>query len=87
MIILFGKVQKLSNCVGFSHSLQHSNKPSDHFFFIVRRQNIQLLFKILLFFSPHTEYFTDLEGRKEEDASLHWDFYSSSLFGKEPRKP
>ncbi|XP_068596779.1 BCL-6 corepressor-like protein 1 [Brachionichthys hirsutus] len=27
-----------------------------------------------------TEYFTDLEGRQEQDASLHWDFYSSSLF-------
>nr|XP_046261455.1 BCL-6 corepressor-like protein 1 isoform X2 [Scatophagus argus] len=27
-----------------------------------------------------TEYFTDLEGRKEQDPSLHWDFYSSSLF-------
>ncbi|XP_068182147.1 BCL-6 corepressor-like protein 1 [Antennarius striatus] len=27
-----------------------------------------------------TEYFTDLEGRKDHDASLHWDFYSSSLF-------
>lgn len=31
-----------------------------------------------------TEYFTDLEGRKEQDPSLHWDFYSSSLFGKKP---
>ncbi|XP_059202628.1 BCL-6 corepressor-like protein 1 isoform X2 [Centropristis striata] len=27
-----------------------------------------------------TEYFTDLEGRKEVDSSLPWDFYSSSLF-------
>ncbi|XP_051276778.1 BCL-6 corepressor-like protein 1 isoform X1 [Dicentrarchus labrax] len=27
-----------------------------------------------------TEYFTDLEGRKEQDPSLPWDFYSSSLF-------
>ncbi|XP_029918263.1 BCL-6 corepressor-like protein 1 isoform X2 [Myripristis murdjan] len=27
-----------------------------------------------------TEYFTDLEGRSEQDLSLHWDFYSSSLF-------
>ncbi|KAM3613191.1 uncharacterized protein V6R79_022283 [Siganus canaliculatus] len=27
-----------------------------------------------------TEYFTDLEGRKEHDPSLPWDFYSSSLF-------
>ncbi|KAM9356674.1 uncharacterized protein bcorl1 [Symphorus nematophorus] len=27
-----------------------------------------------------TDYFTDLEGRKEQDPSLHWDFYSSSLF-------
>uniref|UniRef100_H3C0X2 BCL-6 corepressor PCGF1 binding domain-containing protein n=1 Tax=Tetraodon nigroviridis TaxID=99883 RepID=H3C0X2_TETNG len=29
-----------------------------------------------------TEYFTDLEGRKEQDPSLHWDFYSSSLFAE-----
>lgn len=36
--------------------------------------------KTLFFFS--TEYFTDLEGRKEQDPTLHWDFYSSSLFGK-----
>lgn len=28
------------------------------------------------------EYFTDLEGRGEQDPTLHWDFYSSSLFGK-----
>lgn len=27
-----------------------------------------------------TEYFTDLGGRSEQDPSLHWDFYSSSLF-------
>ncbi|XP_039975833.1 BCL-6 corepressor-like protein 1 isoform X2 [Xiphias gladius] len=27
-----------------------------------------------------TEYFTDLEGRNEQDSSLPWDFYSSSLF-------
>ncbi|CAJ1058870.1 BCL-6 corepressor-like protein 1 isoform X5 [Xyrichtys novacula] len=27
-----------------------------------------------------TEYFTDLEGRKDPDPSLPWDFYSSSLF-------
>uniref|UniRef100_UPI0037E9AEE9 BCL-6 corepressor-like protein 1 n=1 Tax=Semicossyphus pulcher TaxID=241346 RepID=UPI0037E9AEE9 len=27
-----------------------------------------------------TEYFTDLEGRKDQDPSLPWDFYSSSLF-------
>ncbi|XP_071392524.1 BCL-6 corepressor-like protein 1 [Centroberyx affinis] len=27
-----------------------------------------------------TEYFTDLEGRNEQDPSLPWDFYSSSLF-------
>ncbi|XP_015244510.1 PREDICTED: BCL-6 corepressor-like protein 1 [Cyprinodon variegatus] len=27
-----------------------------------------------------TEYFSDLEGRKEKDPSLPWDFYSSSLF-------
>ncbi|XP_033489439.1 uncharacterized protein bcorl1 isoform X1 [Epinephelus lanceolatus] len=27
-----------------------------------------------------TEYFTDLEGRKEQDSSLPWEFYSSSLF-------
>ncbi|XP_044061013.1 BCL-6 corepressor-like protein 1 isoform X1 [Siniperca chuatsi] len=27
-----------------------------------------------------TEYFTDLEGRKEQDLSLPWDFYSSALF-------
>ncbi|KAK2904333.1 BCL-6 corepressor-like protein 1 isoform X1 [Channa argus] len=27
-----------------------------------------------------TEYFTDLEGRGEQDPSLPWDFYSSSLF-------
>lgn len=32
------------------------------------------------FFSP--EYFTDLEGRNEQDPSLPWDFYSSSLFGE-----
>ncbi|XP_057706958.1 BCL-6 corepressor-like protein 1 isoform X2 [Corythoichthys intestinalis] len=34
-----------------------------------------------------TEYFTDLEGRSEHDSTLHWDFYSSSLFettGEEP---
>ncbi|CAB1456204.1 unnamed protein product [Pleuronectes platessa] len=33
-----------------------------------------------------TEYFTELEGRTEQDSSLHWDFYSSSLFetDKEP---
>ncbi|XP_077465342.1 uncharacterized protein bcorl1 [Stigmatopora argus] len=34
-----------------------------------------------------TEYFTDLEGRNELDPTLHWDFYSSSLFemtGEEP---
>ncbi|XP_077434859.1 uncharacterized protein bcorl1 isoform X2 [Vanacampus margaritifer] len=33
-----------------------------------------------------TEYFTDLEGRGEQDPTLHWDFYSSSLFetGEEP---
>lgn len=33
------------------------------------------------------EYFTDLEGRKEQDPSLHWDFYSSSLFGRNPSCP
>ncbi|XP_029021190.1 BCL-6 corepressor-like protein 1 [Betta splendens] len=27
-----------------------------------------------------TEYFTDLEGRNEQNPSLPWDFYSSSLF-------
>uniref|UniRef100_A0A672JAX2 BCL-6 corepressor PCGF1 binding domain-containing protein n=2 Tax=Salarias fasciatus TaxID=181472 RepID=A0A672JAX2_SALFA len=27
-----------------------------------------------------TEYFTDLEGRNEQDPSVPWDFYSSSLF-------
>ncbi|KAK9518275.1 hypothetical protein VZT92_023586 [Zoarces viviparus] len=27
-----------------------------------------------------TEYFTDLEGRKEQDLGSPWDFYSSSLF-------
>ncbi|KAM4621906.1 uncharacterized protein bcorl1 [Polymixia lowei] len=27
-----------------------------------------------------TEYFTDLEGRTEQDPSLVWDFYSSSMF-------
>ncbi|XP_045885905.1 BCL-6 corepressor-like protein 1 isoform X2 [Micropterus dolomieu] len=27
-----------------------------------------------------TEYFIDLEGRKEQEPSLPWDFYSSSLF-------
>ncbi|XP_078116449.1 uncharacterized protein bcorl1 isoform X2 [Sander vitreus] len=27
-----------------------------------------------------TEYFTDLEGRKEQDLGFPWDFYSSSLF-------
>ncbi|KAM7417386.1 hypothetical protein PAMA_017172 [Pampus argenteus] len=27
-----------------------------------------------------TEYFTDLEGRSEQDPTLPWDFYSSSLF-------
>ncbi|XP_069027145.1 BCL-6 corepressor-like protein 1 isoform X1 [Embiotoca jacksoni] len=27
-----------------------------------------------------TEYFTDLEGRNEQDLSLPWDFYGSSLF-------
>lgn len=27
-----------------------------------------------------TEYFTDLEGRKDPDPGLPWDFYSSSLF-------
>ncbi|KAM9850385.1 uncharacterized protein bcorl1 isoform 2-T2 [Aulostomus maculatus] len=27
-----------------------------------------------------TEYFTDLEGRSDQDPSLPWDFYSSSLF-------
>ncbi|XP_076595323.1 uncharacterized protein bcorl1 isoform X2 [Chaetodon auriga] len=27
-----------------------------------------------------TEYFTDLEGRRDQDPSLPWDFYSSSLF-------
>ncbi|XP_061542370.1 BCL-6 corepressor-like protein 1 isoform X2 [Phycodurus eques] len=33
-----------------------------------------------------TEYFIDLEGRGEQDPTLHWDFYSSSLFetGEEP---
>ncbi|XP_062250025.1 BCL-6 corepressor-like protein 1 isoform X2 [Platichthys flesus] len=33
-----------------------------------------------------TEYFTELEGRTEQDSSLLWDFYSSSLFetDKEP---
>ncbi|XP_010781645.1 BCL-6 corepressor-like protein 1 [Notothenia coriiceps] len=30
-----------------------------------------------------TEYFTDLEGRKEPDSSLPWDFFSSSLFETE----
>ncbi|XP_037116899.1 BCL-6 corepressor-like protein 1 isoform X1 [Syngnathus acus] len=33
-----------------------------------------------------TEYFTDLEGRGEQDPTLYWEFYSSSLFetGEEP---
>ncbi|XP_033949326.1 BCL-6 corepressor-like protein 1 isoform X2 [Pseudochaenichthys georgianus] len=30
-----------------------------------------------------TEYFTDLEGHKEPDSSLPWDFFSSSLFETE----
>uniref|UniRef100_A0A3Q3H2T9 BCL6 corepressor-like 1 n=2 Tax=Labrus bergylta TaxID=56723 RepID=A0A3Q3H2T9_9LABR len=30
-----------------------------------------------------TEYFTDLEGRKDQDPSVPWDFYSSSLFETE----
>lgn len=38
----------------------------------------------MLFFS-FPEYFTDLEGRNEQDSSLPWDFYSSSLFGKKAR--
>lgn len=29
-----------------------------------------------------TEYFSDLEGRADQDPSLLWDFYSSSVFGK-----
>lgn len=29
------------------------------------------------------DYFTDLEGRKEEDPGSHWEFYSSSLFETE----
>ncbi|CAL8356189.1 unnamed protein product [Merluccius merluccius] len=38
--------------------------------------------------SPHmktflTEYFTDLEGRSEQDPGLLWDFHSSSLFESE----
>lgn len=33
-------------------------------------------------FNP--EYFTDLEGRSDHDPALHWDFYSSFLFGKKP---
>uniref|UniRef100_A0A8P4GMU3 BCL-6 corepressor PCGF1 binding domain-containing protein n=1 Tax=Dicentrarchus labrax TaxID=13489 RepID=A0A8P4GMU3_DICLA len=34
----------------------------------------------ITWFCFFTEYFTDLEGRKEQDPSLPWDFYSSSLF-------
>ena len=34
------------------------------------------------FASCVTEYFTDLEGRGEQDPSLPWEFYSSSLFGE-----
>ncbi|XP_028315939.1 BCL-6 corepressor-like protein 1 isoform X2 [Gouania willdenowi] len=34
-----------------------------------------------------TEYFTDLEGRKELDPSLPWDFYSSSLFETDQQEP
>uniref|UniRef100_A0A8C6TBE1 BCL-6 corepressor PCGF1 binding domain-containing protein n=1 Tax=Neogobius melanostomus TaxID=47308 RepID=A0A8C6TBE1_9GOBI len=30
-----------------------------------------------------SEYFTDLQGRSEQDPGLHWDFYSSSLFETE----
>ncbi|KAG1930032.1 BCL-6 corepressor-like protein 1 [Pimephales promelas] len=29
------------------------------------------------------EYFSDLEGRADQDPSLHWDFYSSSVFETE----
>ncbi|XP_054647324.1 BCL-6 corepressor-like protein 1 isoform X2 [Dunckerocampus dactyliophorus] len=32
-----------------------------------------------------TEYLTDLEGRSEQDSTLHWDFYSSSLFENEEK--
>uniref|UniRef100_A0A8C5H546 BCL-6 corepressor PCGF1 binding domain-containing protein n=1 Tax=Gouania willdenowi TaxID=441366 RepID=A0A8C5H546_GOUWI len=38
-------------------------------------------------FFPFPEYFTDLEGRKELDPSLPWDFYSSSLFETDQQEP
>ncbi|XP_072292761.1 uncharacterized protein bcorl1 [Eucyclogobius newberryi] len=30
-----------------------------------------------------SEYFTDLQGRSEQDPGLHWDFYSSTMFETE----
>lgn len=33
-----------------------------------------------------SEYFTDLEGRPDQDPSLQWDFYSSSVFGRKLHK-
>nr|XP_057932316.1 BCL-6 corepressor-like protein 1 isoform X1 [Doryrhamphus excisus] len=31
------------------------------------------------------DYLTDLEGRSQQDSTLHWDFYSSSLFENEEK--
>lgn len=37
---------------------------------------------LTVFVFVYPEYFTDLEGRTDQDPSLQWDFYSSSVFGK-----
>uniref|UniRef100_A0A672SXP1 BCL-6 corepressor PCGF1 binding domain-containing protein n=1 Tax=Sinocyclocheilus grahami TaxID=75366 RepID=A0A672SXP1_SINGR len=42
-----------------------------------------LLFRIKLSLYLSTEYFTDLEGRTDQDPTLQWDFYSSSVFETE----
>lgn len=54
--------------------------------------NKTLVFSLVLLQHPcfdsqnFSEYFTDLEGRNDQDPTLPWDFYGSSLFGEKPWK-
>lgn len=47
--------------------------------------SLKTFFILMCIFNTHllsSEYFTDLEGRPDQDPSLQWDFYSSSVFGR-----
>lgn len=80
---------------GFNAQSFHGFYSPASFFFLSYKHKSSLIVAAVVLLTAETvttsfifpEYFTDLEGRKEQDPSLHWDFYSSSLFGRNPSCP